>query len=243
MIAFENFSCYYKVKGGYLAALDEISFQVHDGELLSVVGTSGCGKTTLLKCILNLTQNTSGKLLIDGIPANEISYRDNIFAYVSQAYVLYPHLTIYENIAYPLRTMKTKQEEVDIRVREIAKVLELSAFLNRKPKQLSGGQQQRVAIARAIIKNPQYILMDEPFSNLAQDMRYELREVVRNIHKTYHATIIFVTHDIGEAFSLADRLLVLENGNVVESGTPNELRKKNNSDLLKRFFNDTDTIQ
>lgn len=236
MIEFQDFSCYYKVKKGYLAALDEISLTVHDGELLAVVGESGSGKSTMLKSILNLMDNTTGKLLIDGISANEIDMKDNLFAYVSQQYILYPHLVIYENIAYPLRVMHTEHEEVDRRVRAIAKELGITHLLNRKPRQLSGGQHQRVAIARALIKHPKYILMDEPFSNVDPEMRAELRQMLRDIHKAYDATIIFVTHDLPEAFSLADRIAVLTDGKVEETGTPRQLRTAAKSELLRRYL-------
>lgn len=236
MIEFRGFSCFYKVKRGYLVALDEIDLAVNDGELLVVIGESGSGKSTLLRCILNLQENTSGKLLIDGSPANAIDMRDNIFAYVSQQYILYPHMLIYENIAYPLRTMKTSHEEVDQRVRAIAAELEITHLLNRKPRQLSGGQHQRVAIARALIKHPKYILMDEPFSNVDPELRSELRQMVRNIHRQYDSTIIFVTHDLQEAFSLADRIAVLTNGKVEEIGTPRELRTTAKSELLRGYL-------
>lgn len=236
MIEFQDFSCYYKVKKGYLAALDEISLTINDGELLAVVGESGSGKSTMLKSILNLMDNTSGKLLIDRLSVKEIDMKDNLFAYVSQQYVLYPHMMIYENIAYPLRVMHTQHEEVDQRVRAIAKELGISHLLNRKPRHLSGGQHQRVAIARALIKHPKYILMDEPFSNVDPEMRSDLRQMVRDVHKQYDATIIFVTHDLPEAFSLADRIAVLTDGKVEEVGTPGQLRTAAKSELLRRYL-------
>ena len=236
MIEFRGFSCYYKIKQGYLAALDELDLSVNDGELLVVVGESGSGKSTLLKAILNLQENTSGVLMVDGISVKEIDMRDNIFAYVSQQYILYPHMLIYENIAYPLRVMKTSHEEVDQRVRAIAAQLGISHLLNRKPRQLSGGQHQRVALARALIKHPKYILMDEPFSNVDPELRGELRQMVRDIHKDYDATIIFVTHDLPEAFSLADRIAVLTNGKLEEIGTPRQLRTNAQSELLRGYL-------
>lgn len=236
MIELKGFSSYYKVKKGYLVALDQIDMTVNDGELLVVVGESGSGKSTLLKAILNLHENTSGELLIDGVPAGEIDMRDNIFSYVSQQYILYPHMIIYENIAYPLRVMKTSHEEVDRRVREIAARLGITHLLNRKPKQLSGGQHQRVAIARALIKHPKYILMDEPFSNVDPELRGDLRQMVRDIHKEYDATILFVTHDLQEAFSLGDRIAVLTDGKIEEVGTPRQLRTSAQSELLRGYL-------
>ncbi len=236
MIELRDFSCYYPVKGGYLAAIDELTLTVQDGELLSIVGPSGSGKTTLLKGILNQSQHISGELLIDGIPAQQVDKMSNLFAYVSQEYVLYPQMLIYENIAYPLRVMNTRQEEVDRRVHAIARTLELEYLLNRKPRQLSGGQHQRVAIARALIKHPKYILFDEPFSNVDATQRMQLRQLLRSIHEQYDATILFVTHDLPEAFALADRILVLEDGKMQEIGTPREIRKDPKSALMQRFL-------
>ena len=236
MIELKGFSAYYKVKQGYLVAIDNVDMSIYDGELLVIVGESGCGKSTLLKSILNLQENTSGNLLIDGTPSGEIDMRDNIFAYVSQQYILYPHMIIYENIAYPLRVMKTSHEEVDLRVRAIAEKLGITHLLNRKPRQLSGGQHQRVALARALVKYPKYILMDEPFSNVDPELRGDLRQMVRDVHKEYDATIVFVTHDLPEAFSLADRIAVLKNGKLEEIGTPRELRTSAQSDLLRGYL-------
>lgn len=236
MIEFKKFSCFYRVKQGYLAAIDELNMTVNDGELLVIVGQSGSGKTTLLKAILNICQDVSGELLVDGIPAQQIEKQDNLFAYVSQDYVLYPRMVIYENIAYPLRTQHTAQEEVDRRVREISRKLGLSYLLNRLPRQLSGGQHQRVAIARALIKHPRYLLMDEPFSNVSPEQRAELRELVRQIHAEFGTTILFVTHELPEAFSLADRIAVLNEGRLEEIGTPMELRENPRSELLTGFL-------
>lgn len=237
MIEFRNASCFYKIKQGYLAAVDEFSLTVSDGELLVIAGESGCGKTTLLRSVLGLCRNMSGEVLIDGVAAGQVDMRDNLFAYVSQEYVLYPRMSIYENIAYPLRNSRAPHEEVDRRVREIAAKLGLSYLLGRLPRHLSGGQHQRVAIARALVKNPQYILFDEPFSNVSPELRAELREMIRTIHREYAATILFVTHDLQEAFSLADRIAVMEDGKLLEVGTPMELRTEAKSELLRNYLN------
>lgn len=236
MIEFRNASCYYKVKQGYLAAVDEVSLTIPDGELLVIVGESGCGKTTLLRSVLGLCRDTSGEILVDGVPVGQVDMRDNLFAYVSQEYALYPRMSIYENIAYPLRNAQAPHEEVDRRVREIAQRLGLTYLLGRLPRQLSGGQHQRVAIARALIKNPQYILLDEPFSNVGPDLRESLRDMIRTIHREYAATILFVTHDMQEAFSLADRIAVMEEGKLVDVGTPMELRTEAKSELMRNYL-------
>ena len=153
-IQFKDFSCYYKQRKEYITALDHINLTVKHGELLVVLGPSGCGKTTMLKCILGLCNYIGGDLLIDGVSADTFQVQNANIGYVRQEFSLYPHLTVYENIAFPLRTIHTTQEEVDRRVKEIANLLEIEWLLTRKPKQLSGGQNQRVALARALIKNP-----------------------------------------------------------------------------------------
>lgn len=236
MIECKDFSAYYKVKTGYLAALEELNLTIRDGELLAIVGESGSGKTTFLKSVLNQCEHTSGEMLIDGTPVQQVDRQSNLFAHVSQEYILYPQMLIYENIAYPLRVMRTSQAEVDRRVREIARELGLEYLLNRKPRQLSGGQHQRVALARALIKHPRYLLLDEPFSNIDPSFHTQMRDLIRTIHRTYDATILFVTHDLAEAFALADQILVLEDGKNVQLGTPRELRANPQAELLRRFL-------
>lgn len=236
-IKVENFSCYYKLdKGGYVTALDKVSFSVESGELLTVVGESGGGKSTLLRCMLGLNEYTSGELLLDGVPVDEVDVADNNMAYIRQEIVLYPQMTIYENIAFPLRMMHTPNAELDARVKAIAETLDIRWLLTRKPAQLSGGQQQRVALARALVKRPQYILFDEPFANVDPAMRSQLRLLIKKLHEKDSATMVFVTHDIDEAFFLGDRILVLENGKVDAFGTPDELRACRTSELLNEHF-------
>ena len=226
------FSCYYKINGESQQILKDLDFSVQSGEIFVVVGESGGGKTTLLKCIAGLCSFIEGELIVDG----ESNGAPTNIGYVRQEYVLYPHMTVYENIAFPLRMMKTPQREVDQRVKEIAEALEIRWLLTRKPKQLSGGQQQRIAIARALVKRPQIILMDEPFSNLSHESRLELRKLVKSINQTYGTTVVFVTHDLGEAFFLADRIMVLTDGEVEEIATPEELRAQASSELLRGFL-------
>lgn len=235
-IKFEDFSAYYKQGREYAAAIDRISFHIHSGELFVVAGVSGSGKTTLLKSILGLMEYMEGDLLIGGVSISQFNVKQANISYVPQEATLYPHLTVYENIAFPLRLMHTPQEEVDCRVKETAQALGVQWLLTRKPRQLSGGQQQRIAIARALIKKPQMILFDEPFSNLEPTLRGEMRALVKKLHQEYGTTMLFVTHDLSEAFFLADRILVLEEGQVADLGTPEELRNAHHSELLKVFF-------
>jgi len=232
-----DFSCYYAAGKDEVCALSHLSFTVPTGELLVVAGKSGSGKSTLLKCILGMGPEIEGELLIGNTRIDDFRVKNSNIAYVRQEIALYPHLTVYENIAFPLRSMRTAQEEVDRRVKQIAALLEVDWLLTRKPKQLSGGQQQRIAIARALVKNPDIILMDEPFSNVEPGMRMQLRRLVQKIHKAFHSTIVFVTHDLSEAFFLADRILVLEDGCIADLGSPTQLRTCAQSDLIKEFLN------
>ncbi len=235
-IVFRNYFAYYKEKKEYICALNDLSLSVNKGELLSVLGESGSGKTTLLRSCLGLIPYFEGDIEIDGQSVEHIDFKHTNFAYVSQQIALYPNLTVYENIAFPLRVMNTNQKEVDARVKKIAKEMGMSILLTRKPKQLSGGQQQRVAIARALIKDPDIIFFDEPFSSLEPTLKYEMQRLVSDIHARYDSTILFVTHDIGEAFRISDRIAVLENGKLVEIGTPQELERNAGSELLRGYF-------
>lgn len=225
-IQFQDFSCYYKHKKEYITALDHIDLSVKQGELLVILGASGSGKTTLLKCILGLCDYISGTLIIDGISTDDFRVQQSNIGYIRQEFSLYPHLTIYENIAFPLRMIHTAQEEVDRRVKEIAALLEIDWLLTRKPKHLSGGQNQRVALARALVKNPVTVLFDEPFSNIDPTLRTELRLLIRKIHETFGCTMLFVTHELSDALSLADRIVILEDGKITALGTPAELTEK-----------------
>lgn len=236
IITASAFSCYYKIDGNPVKILKELDFSVEKGEIFVVVGESGGGKTTLLKCLAGLCRFLEGDLIIDGVSKDDFDTAASNIGYIRQEYVLYPHMTVYENIAFPLRNMKTPQSEVDRRVKEIAETLDIRWLLTRKPKQLSGGQHQRIAIARALVKNPQILLCDEPFSNLAPDMRFELRTLIRKINEVYGTTIVFVTHDLNEAFSLADKIMVLTDGKVEEVGTPESLRVNAHSELIMGYL-------
>ena len=237
IIRLNEFSCFYRNKKEYVTALDKVSFSVERGEFLVVIGESGCGKTTLLRACLGLAQYYDGELFVDGVSIDDVDLKRGRYAYVSQEIGLYPNLTVYKNIAFPLSVTHTSPEEIDKRVKRIASELDIDFLLSRKPSQLSIGQQQRVAIARALIKDPTIIYFDEPFSNLDPALRSELRAVVKKLHGVYGVTVVFVTHDIGEALALADRIAVLEKGSLLEIGTPEYLLENGKSELIKGFLN------
>jgi ABC-type sugar transport system ATPase subunit len=235
-IRFSKYSSYFKVKKEYIIALSDINLAVETGQFLVVVGESGSGKSTLIKACLGMLDYYEGDLFIEGVPVENMDLKTGKYACVRQEISLYPNMTIYENIAFPLRIMRTPQDEVDKRVKQIAEMLDITLMLTRKPRHLSGGQQQRVAIARALIKNPAFLFFDEPFSGIDLKTRTGLRELVRKIHKQLGVTIVFVTHDLDEAFALAERIVVLDQGRIVEDGTPVQLKKEYKSDLLKAYF-------
>lgn len=237
MIQCKDFSAFYVNKKEQVTALDQITFSVKRGELFVVVGESGCGKTTLLKSILRMIDYVDGEMLVDGISIDELDIKTCNFAFVDQDVTLYPNKTVYENIAFPLQMSRTPYEEIDRRVKEIADVMGIRWLLTRKPKQLSGGQHQRVGLARALIKNPDLLLLDEPFSNLDPKTRREMRLFLHQLHKKYRTTVLFVTHDLTEAFALADRMMVLQNGKIQVIGTPEELIRDPRSELLEVFLN------
>ncbi len=224
MIELKHLSCYYKVKGGHLLVLDNIDLSIPTGQTMVVIGESGCGKTTLLKAIAGMLKYTEGDLLIDGRNVADFNKRSNDMSYVSQEYVLYPHLTVFENIAYPLTNSKVKYEEINRLVREAAKSFGLTYLLTRKPFQLSGGQQQLVALARAFVKKPSIILLDEPFSNLDIETRRKIRKLVLNYCKEYNPTLIYVTHDIDDALLIADRIIKIDDGKIATSYSPDEYK-------------------
>ncbi len=244
VIEFENFTYLYKQKKNkkdklqseYVTAIDNISFSVESGEFVVLVGASGCGKTTLLKSCLGLPGFFKGSLKIEGKSIEDFDLKNGSYAFVRQEIALYPNLTIYENIAFPLRVIHTPVSQIDERVKEMAKLVDMEIFLSRKPHQLSGGQQQRVAIARALIKNPRIIYFDEPFSSVDPQLRVALRQLVKKLHQQMNLTILFATHDLSEAFMLADKIIVMDKGKIIEMGTPTELRENGQSELIKGFF-------
>ncbi len=201
----------------------DLSLTIGDGEFVILVGPSGCGKSTTLNMIAGLEDITSGELRIGGQRVNEKAPRDRDIAMVFQSYALYPHMTVRQNIAFPLTLAKLPKPEIDAKVAETAKTLDLTAFLDRKPSQLSGGQRQRVAMGRAIVRNPKAFLMDEPLSNLDAKLRVQMRAEIARLQNRLGTTTVYVTHDQTEAMTLGDRVVVLRAGEAQQIGTPDEL--------------------
>ena len=212
-----------KKYGDGFAAVNDVSIDVKDGEFMILVGPSGCGKSTLLRMIVGLEDITSGEMLIGDKLVNDLAPRDRNLAMVFQNYALYPHLSVYENIAFPLRLAKASEEEVDKKVRAASKTLELDEHLERKPGNLSGGQRQRVAMGRAIVREADAFLFDEPLSNLDAKLRGQMRTEITRLQKRLGVTTVYVTHDQTEAMTLGDRVAVLKRGILQQLATPREL--------------------
>jgi multiple sugar transport system ATP-binding protein len=212
-----------KQYGDGFPAVNDVSLDVRDGEFMILVGPSGCGKSTLLRMIVGLEDITSGEMRIGGKVVNKVAPRERNLAMVFQNYALYPHLTVFENIAFPLRLAKKPDDEVRRKVKEVAELLELTEHLERKPANLSGGQRQRVAMGRAIVRDPKAFLMDEPLSNLDAKLRVQMRTEVARIQKRLGTTMVYVTHDQTEAMTLGDRVAVLRKGVLQQVGSPREL--------------------
>ncbi len=205
------------------AAVKEVSLEIADGELVVFVGPSGCGKTTLLRMVAGLEEITSGTIRIGERVVNKLPPRERDVAMVFQNYALYPHRSVYENLAFPLKLRKLSKPEIQQRVQRIAKLLELEEQLKRRPRQLSGGQRQRVAMGRAIVREPQAFLMDEPLSNLDAKLRTQMRAEISLLHKELNVTTIYVTHDQVEAMTLGERVAVMRNGEFQQVSAPQEL--------------------
>jgi multiple sugar transport system ATP-binding protein len=208
---------------GATTVIHGVDIEVKDGEFVVFVGPSGCGKSTLLRMTAGLESVTEGDLLIDGNRVNEVSAAQRGLAMVFQSYALYPHMTVYQNLAFGLENLGTPRAEIETKVQAAAKMLRLEALLERRPTQLSGGQRQRVAIGRAIVRNPTIFLFDEPLSNLDAELRVQMRSEITALHERLGTTMIYVTHDQVEAMTMADRIVVLRGGYVEQIGTPLEL--------------------
>src|SRR6476661_4463992 len=212
-----------KKYGDGFPAVNDVSIDVEDGEFLILVGPSGCGKSTLLRMIVGLEDITDGDMVIGGKKVNDLAPRDRNLSMVFQNYALYPHLTVYENIAFPLRLANKPESEVDEKVREASKTLELDEHLERKPGNLSGGQRQRVAMGRAIVRDAEAFLFDEPLSNLDAKLRGQMRTEISRLQKRLGITTVSVTHDQTEAMTLGTRVAVLKRGILQQLATPREL--------------------
>ena len=201
-----------KVYSNGVQAVFDFNLDIKDKEFIVLVGPSGCGKSTTLRMIAGLEEITSGELYIDGDLMNEVEPKDRGIAMVFQSYALYPHLSVYNNIAFGLQLRKVPKDEIKARVNEVAEILGLTEYLDRKPKALSGGQRQRVALGRAIIRNAKVFLMDEPLSNLDAKLRVQMRAEIIKLHERLQSTTIYVTHDQIEAMTMATRIVVMKDG-------------------------------
>ena len=204
-------------------AVQEFNLDIADKEFIVLVGPSGCGKSTTLRMIAGLEEISGGDLLIGGKRMNDVEPKDRDIAMVFQNYALYPHMTVYDNLAFPLKLKKVDKAEIDVRVREAAEILDITQYLDRKPKAMSGGQRQRVAIGRAIVRNPQVLLMDEPLSNLDAKLRNQMRAEIIKLRERINTTFIYVTHDQTEAMTLGDRIVIMRDGFIQQIGTPQQV--------------------
>ena len=206
-----------------VVAVQEFNLDIADKEFIVLVGPSGCGKSTTLRMIAGLEEISDGELYIDGKLMNDVAPKDRDIAMVFQNYALYPHMTVYENMAFSLKLRKEKKDVIDKKVREAAEILDITQYLDRKPKALSGGQRQRVAIGRAIVRDPAVFLMDEPLSNLDAKLRNQMRAEIIKLRERINTTFIYVTHDQTEAMTLGDRIVIMRDGYIQQIGTPQEV--------------------
>jgi multiple sugar transport system ATP-binding protein len=220
-IAFEHVDKQYT--GGETLAVNDLNLEVNDGEFLVLVGPSGCGKTTALRCLAGLEDITDGQIVIGDRVVNDLPPKDRDIAMVFQSYALYPHMTLFENMAFSIRMRKRPKAEIESKVREAAQILGLENLLDRKPGALSGGQRQRVALGRAIVRDPAAFLMDEPLSNLDAKLRVQTRAEIARLHQRLGTTIVYVTHDQVEAMTMGDRIAVMRDGVLQQVGTPKML--------------------
>ncbi|MEP1934442.1 MAG: sn-glycerol-3-phosphate ABC transporter ATP-binding protein UgpC [Roseibium sp.] len=208
---------------GHVKVIHGVDIDIEDGEFLILVGPSGCGKSTLLRMIAGLEETTAGSIILDDNIINKLPPRERDIAMVFQSYALYPHKTVRKNMAFSLQLAGTPKQEIEAKVQNAAEVLDLTPLLERKPSQLSGGQRQRVAMGRAIVRNPKLFLFDEPLSNLDAKLRVQMRTEIKELHQRIKTTTVYVTHDQVEAMTMADRIVVMNDGNIEQIGTPMEL--------------------
>ncbi|MDO4466279.1 MAG: sn-glycerol-3-phosphate ABC transporter ATP-binding protein UgpC [Bacillota bacterium] len=212
-----------KVYDNKVTAVHDFNLEIKDKEFIVLVGPSGCGKSTSLRMVAGLEEISGGELYIDGKLVNDVAPKDRDIAMVFQNYALYPHMSVYENMAFSLKLKKTPKDIIDKKVREVAEILDITQYLERKPKALSGGQRQRVAIGRAMVRDPKVFLMDEPLSNLDAKLRNQMRAEIIKLRKRIDTTFMYVTHDQTEAMTLGDRIVIMKDGYVNQIGTPQEL--------------------
>ena len=216
--------------------IDNINLEIKDKEFIVLVGSSGCGKSTILRLISGLEDITGGEILIDSKVVNNIHPKDRDIAFVFQSYALYPHMSVYDNIAFGLKMRKYDKNTIDEKVRKVAKSLNLEELLDRKPRQLSGGQRQRVALGRAIVRQPKVFLMDEPLSNLDANLRVQMRSEIKKLHQKLQTTFIYVTHDQTEALTMGDRIVVLDKGKSQQADTPNQIYNNPRNKFVAGFI-------
>ena len=226
----------YKIYDGNVVAVSDFNLEIEDKEFIIFVGPSGCGKSTTLRMIAGLEDISKGELHIGDVLANDVSPKDRDIAMVFQNYALYPHMTVFDNMAFGLKLRKTPPEEIRRRVEEAARSLDIAHLLERKPKALSGGQRQRVALGRAIVRNPKVFLLDEPLSNLDAKLRTAMRTEISKLHKRLGTTFIYVTHDQTEAMTMADRIVVMKDGFIQQVDTPQNLYERPCNQFVAGFM-------
>lgn len=225
-----------KTYPNHIEAIKDFNLELGDKEFLILVGPSGCGKTTVLRMIAGLEQVTSGELILDGQCINELEPKDRNLSMVFQSNALFPHMTVFDNIAFGLKYKGYTQQQIEVEVQKVAKILELESLLKRRPTELSGGQNQRVSIGRAIVRNPKILLMDEPLSSLDAKLRVQMRVEISKLHKRLENTIVYVTHDQTEALTLGTRVVVMKDGLIQQVGTPKEVYQKPSNLFVAGFI-------
>ncbi|NKC12849.1 MAG: sn-glycerol-3-phosphate ABC transporter ATP-binding protein UgpC [Gammaproteobacteria bacterium] len=226
----------WKLYAGDVTAVRGIDLYINDGEFIALVGPSGCGKTTTLRMIAGLEDITGGDIAIDAHVVNNVPPKDRDIAMVFQNYALYPHMSVYDNMAFGLKLRKMPKAQIDKRVEEAADILNIGELLERRPRQLSGGQRQRVAMGRAIVRQPRVFLFDEPLSNLDAKLRVQMRTEIKKIHQRLQTTVVYVTHDQVEAMTLADRIVVMNHGVIEQVGTPDEMYNSPKTHFVASFI-------
>ena len=228
---------------GKVKAVVDLNLEVGDGEFVALLGPSGCGKTTTLLMVAGIYKPTKGRILFDDKDVTDLPPKDRNVGMVFQSYALYPHMTVYDNIAFPLKLKKVPKDEIDKKVKEVAKLLRIDNLLHRKPAQLSGGQQQRVALGRALVKEPDVLLLDEPLSNLDAKLRVLMRAELKRLQKELGITAIYVTHDQGEALVMSDRIAVVHEGRVEQVGSPYEVYERPKTKFVASFIGEANFFE